>query len=421
MKLGCALWLVLALGGVAQPAWAQEQKTAGPTVRAEIGKPIQAALDALKKKQGKDALARIAEADAMKDKTQYEIYVIERIRAQASILAGDPAAAGRAFEKAAFSPAAPAGEKMQVLGAAVSQYYAAKEYARAAENADRYLRDGGTDKAVRTLLTQSLYLGGDFARAAREIAVDVRNQEQAGATPPEEQLQLLADAALKQRDDAAYAAALEKLIAYYPKRDYWLAAIHLLQTRSRLPGRLTLDLARLKLATGSMRTANEYIEAAQLSLQEGLPGEASKILERGYAANLLGSGPEADRHGRLRAMAAKDLAEDRKTRAQDDAQAGTAADGNALFNAGFNHVLNGDYDKGLEMMERGVRTARLKNAEDRRLHLGYAYYLAGKNSKAVEAFKAVPGSVGTAALARLWVVHLERKTGVAAAAPRAAR
>ncbi len=421
MKLGCALGLVLALGGVAQPAWAQEQKTAGPTVRAEIGKPIQAALDALKKKQGKDALARIAEAEAMKDKTQYEIYVIERIRAQASILVGDPAAAGRAFEKAAFSPAAPAGEKMQVLGAAVSQYYAAKEYARAAEIADRYLRDGGTDKAVRTLLIQSLYLGGDFARAAREIAVDVRNQEQAGATPAEEQLQLLADAALKQRDDAAYAAALEKLIAYYPKRDYWLAAIHLLQTRSRLPGRLTLDLARLKLATGSMRTANEYIEAAQLSLQEGLPGEASKILERGYAANLLGSGPEADRHGRLRAMAAKDLAEDRKTRAQDDAQAGTAADGNALFNAGFNHILNGDYDKGLEMMERGVRTARLKNAEDRRLHLGYAYHLADKNPKAIESFKAVPGSAGAAALARLWVVHLERKTGVAAAAPRAAR
>lgn len=417
----CALVLVLALAGVTQPAWAQEQKSAGPTVRAEIGKPIQAALDALKKKQGNEALVRIAEADAMKDKTQYEIYVIERIRAQASILVGDPAAAGRAFEKAAISPAAPASEKMQVLAAAVSQYYSAKDYARATESADRYFRDGGTDKSVRTLLIQSLYLRGDFARAGREIAVDVRDQERGGASPPEEQLQLLADAALKQRDEAAYAAALEKLVAYYPKRDYWLASIHLLQTRSRLPGRLTLDMARLKLATGSMRAANEYVEAAQLSLQEGLPGEASRILERGYAANLLGSGPEADRHRRLRAMAAKDLAEDQKTRAQDDAQASAAADGNSLFSAGFNHVLNGDYDKGLEMMERGVRKGRLKNAEDWRLHLGYAYHLAGRNPKAIEIFKAVPGSAASAPLARLWVVHLERKTGVAGAAPSAAQ
>ena len=40
-------------------AHAQEQKGGGNTVRPEIGKPIQTALDLLKSRRGKDALARV--------------------------------------------------------------------------------------------------------------------------------------------------------------------------------------------------------------------------------------------------------------------------------------------------------------------------------------------------------------------------
>ena len=102
------------------------------------------------------------------------------------------------------------------------------------------------------------------------------------------------------------------------------------------------------------------------------------------------------------------MAEDKRTLGQDDAQVAASKNGIALLNAGYNYVLHGSAEKGLEMMEQGMRRGGLKYPEDARLHLGYAYHVAGQNQKAVHALKAVQGSDGPADLARLWIIHLGR-------------
>lgn len=406
--LGIALGCGVPGTGPFTSAFAQEQKAGAATVRQEIGKPIQAALDLIKNRKGKDALAKVREADAVKDKTPFETYLVERVRGQAAAAAGEASVAAQAFEAVANSAAAPVGERVQFLGAAAGQYYAAKDYGKAAESAARYFRDGGTDRSVRTIQIQALYLGNDFARAAKELMADIQSGEQAGRKPAEEQLQLLANAYLKQKDAAGYSAALEKLVAFYPKRDYWLAAIHNVTSLPGFSDRFALDVGRLKLATGTMRSAAEYVETAQLSLQAGFPAEAKKIVERGFAAGLLGTGPDAERHKRLRDMATRSLAEDTKSLEQEDAQAAAAKDGMALVNAGYNYVLHGRADRGLEMIEQGMRKGGLKRLDDARLLLGNAYQLAGQNQKSIQAFRTVHGTDGAAALARLWIVHLGR-------------
>lgn len=389
-------------------ALAQEQKGSGNTVRPEVGKPIQAALDLLKSKRGKEALARVHEADAVPNKTPYEAYLVERVRAQAAAAAGDAAAAARAFEATAASSAVSGGERLQFLAAAAGQYYLAKNYGKVVELGARYFKDGGSDKSTRTIYIQALYLSNDFARSASETLADVHAEEAAGRAPTEVQLQLLTDSYQKQKDQKGYANALEKLLAYYPKRDYWLNAVYGVAGRAGISDRLALDLARLKLATGTMQTTDEYMEAAQLSLQVGYPAEAKTFIDQGYAAGRLGTGPEAERHQRLRDLAAKSLAEDKKTLGQDDAQVAASKDGAALLNAGFNYVLNGSSNKGLEMMEQGMRRGGLKRPDDERLHLGYAYHVAGQKQKAIQVLKTVQGSDGTASLARLWIIHLGR-------------
>ena len=385
-------------------AQAQEEKT----VRPEIGKPIQAALELLKSKRGKEAVAKVREADAVADKTPYETYVVAQVRAQAAVAAGEAGVAARAFDAAAASSTAPARERVQFLAAAAVQYFLAKEYAKSAETAGRYFKDGGTDKAIRTTYVQALYLSNDFARAASEMLADIQREEAAGRAPSEAQLQILADSYQKQKDQRGYGTALEKLLAYYPKRDYWLTAIYAVAGRAGVSDRLALDLARLKLATGTLQTTGEYVETAQLSLQAGYPAEAMKIIDQGYAAGKLGSGPEGERHKRLRDLAAKSLAEDGKTLGQDDAQITAAKDGAAQLNAGLNYVFNGNGAKGLDMMEQGMRKGGLKRPEDARLHLGYAYHAAGQNQKAIQVLKTVQGGDGPASLARLWIIHLGR-------------
>ena len=51
---------------------------AAQTVRPEVGKPIQAAIELIKSKKGKEALAKVREAQAVGDRTPYENYVVER-------------------------------------------------------------------------------------------------------------------------------------------------------------------------------------------------------------------------------------------------------------------------------------------------------------------------------------------------------
>jgi outer membrane protein assembly factor BamD (BamD/ComL family) len=375
----------------------------GQTVRPQVGTPLQAAVELLKAKKNKEALAKAREAQAVSGKTPYETYLATRVLAQASAAAGEPDAAASAFEAAAAAAAAPEAERRQFLAAAAGQYYLAKDYPKAADAAARYFKQGGTDKSVRTVYVQALYLGGNYAAAAKAIAADVEAEEQAGKTPPEDQLQLLANAYLQNKDNAGYGRAMEKLVTHYPKREYWLPLVHGISTLPGFSERLAIDLARFKLETGTMRSAQEYLEAAQLSLIDGFPVEAARTIDKGYAAGALGTGAEAARHKRLKDMAAKSVAEDKKSL---DTEA-AAKDAKALFNEGFNLVLNGRSEKGLDMMERAVRQGVPgRRADHAKLQLGYAYHLAGQNPKALQILRTVQGGDGSGALARAWVIRL---------------
>lgn len=400
--LALALSLFLSL-----PAFSQDK---APTVRPEVGKPLQAAIDLLKQKRAKEALARAKEAQAIGDKTPYETYLIQRVIGQAAAMAGDAATAAPALESAAASAAAPEAERRQLLAAAAAQYYSLKDYGKATAVATRYFQHGGTDKSVRTVYVQSLYLSGNHAGAARELASDVESDERAGRTPPEDQLQLLANAYLQSKDSAGYARAMEKLVTYHPKRDYWLNVLHNVVARPGYNDRLNIDVQRLKLEVGVMRNADDYLEFAQMSLIEGFPIEAAKVIEKGYAAGALGTGADAERHKRLRDLAAKNLAEDKKALSENGKEGG-AKDGKALFNEGFNLVLHGRHDKGFAMMQEGLKLGTgFRRIDHAKLQLGYAHFLAGHKEKAIQAFKGVQGTDGAAALARLWTVRLGRSS-----------
>src|SRR5258708_18389943 len=149
-----------------------------------------------------------------------------------------------------------------------------KNYAKTAELAARYFKDGGTEKSMRTIYVQALYLGNDFASAAKELTKDLEAEEHAGRAPTEEQLQLLANSCSQIKDAACYGKAMEMLVAHYPKRDYWLSVIYSIATRPGFSERLALDLARIKADTGPMPSADEYLDAAQLASQGGFPMEA---------------------------------------------------------------------------------------------------------------------------------------------------
>jgi len=221
----------------------------------------------------------------------------------------------------------------------------------------------------------------------------------------EEELQILANCFLRQKDNTGYVNAIEKLVVHYPKKEYWTDLLARVQKKSGFSDRLGVNVYRLRFATGNAGTANDYMEMAQLAMQAGVPAEAKLIMDKGYQVGALGKGEQAERHERLRKLVQKTLEESQKTRAQDEKDAQAAKDGNALVSIGLNYVYEGNAAKGLPLIDAGIKKGGLKRPEDAKLRYGEALLQAGRKDRAVQVLRDVRGTDGTADLARLWVLH----------------
>ena len=397
-------WVCAAAALVMQIAVAQE------ALRPDVGRPLQAAQELIKGQRYKEALAKVREADAVNGKTANESFMVERMRIAAASGAGEVETAARSFEALSGSSRISAADKSRMVESIAGGYYRSREYAKAMQWGQRYFKEGGTNPAIRSLLIQSQYLGGDYAGAVRELTNETQAAERNGAAPPEDRLKLLLNAALKLNDNNAYVYAMEKLVTYYPKKEYWVDLLSRLQRKPNFSDRLALDTYRLSLASGSMSAPNDYMEMAQLALQSDFAAESKQVLDKGFAAGVLGTGAQVDRPTRLRALVAKRLDEDRKTLAEDERQAVQAKDGNALVTVGMNLVFNGQSARGLQLMQQGIAKGGLKRAEDAKLHLGIAQLLAGDPARSQATLKTVSGADGTADLARLWALYARRRS-----------
>lgn len=381
------------------------------TLRPEVAKALQEAQELLKTQKYNEALTKVAEADSARDKTSFDNFYINRIRGAVAIAAGDNELAVKSIEAVFATGRLSAPDQLKLIEALADSYYGAKEYSKAAVWAARFFNEGGTGARMRTLLIQSYYTGNEFSNAARELQSEILAAEKSGQAPVESQLLMLASSYVKLNDNAGYVSVLEKLITYYPTQDYWADITKRTLQRPGYAERLSLDTYRLLLATGNLGGAANFTNMAQLAARTGFALEGKKTLDRGFASGVLGTGTEAGRHGQLRDQLTKQASADQKALERDATNATAAKDGTGLVNVGFNFVSDGQFDRGLAMMEQGIGKGGLQNPEDAKLHLGIAYLLAGQKVKAIQMFKAVQGTDGTGELARLWILLAPRFAG----------
>ncbi|HEX9390797.1 MAG TPA: hypothetical protein VF928_05750 [Usitatibacteraceae bacterium] len=375
--------------------------------RPEVATPVKAAGDLLRANKFKEALAKLRDADAIANKTPYEIYLIESTRGSAASGAGDGATAIRSFEAVINSGKAPAATQLKMVEALASSYYRAGDYPASIKWGARYFREGGTNGQIRTLMIQAYFQSGDYANAAKESLADIQADEKADRTPSEEKLQLLANSYLRQKNQGGYIATIEKLIKYYPRKSLWADIISRLQKKPGFSDRLSLDVYRLQLATGNLSSTSDFMEMTQLALQAGFSGEAKKIVDEGFSTGALGKGTDVDRQKRLRDLVEKKIAENKAMLAAgaDETTAKTAKDGNDLVTLGYNMFTSGQSAKGIGLMEEGIKKNKLRRPEDAKLHLGIALIQAGQKSRGVQVLKSVQGNDGASDLANLWVLY----------------
>ena len=419
------LCLMLAAVGLSSPALMTsahaQQKTDAPaaaaapadTVRPELFKLLDPAqIKPLREaKNYTEIQNRITQAEAIANRTPYEDYVLNRMKISLGSATSNNAMMLPALEGVINSGRLKGNEQADFIQAVANTHYNAKDYAKAIEWFKRYQKESSTPEKVTPALIRSYYLSGDYATAKTEMLPLIEAMEKAGKTPSEEDLRLLASAANKAKDDAGYLAGLEKLVAYYPNDDFWTDLLNRGVARQKGFDAQTnmINVYRLEFAAVKQMAPEEYVDLAELSLRDGFPTEAKKVMDAGFANGVLGKGANAKTHTALRDKAAKGAADDAKNIAAGEASAAKAKTGAGLVNLGWAYATMDQGDKGVGFIQQGIAKGGLKNPEEAKLRLGMAQVRAGKSADAIKTFESVKGGGGAGDLAKYWIVLLNQQ------------
>jgi hypothetical protein len=401
----------------ADPAPAPAAAPKPDTVRPEIYKLIDPAQikDLMAAKNFAEVQSRLDQADAMPNKTPYEEFVLNRMRVSLGSVSHNNAMTIPALKAVIEANKLEPAQQKEFIKALGSTYYAAADYDNAITWLLRYQTESGDMVGARPTLLRAYFFKGDYATAKAEIEKDIDAAEKAGKKPSAEDLQLLGNIGTKGKDDAAYMQSIELTVKYYPTDAYWSHLLSKSQGRSYYANRLTLDTRRLQMVAVGKLEVEDYTDVAELALAGGFFTEAKKALDAADKAGLLGKGDAKDNAAqkKLRAQADKGAADDAKNIGSGEAPAMKSKDGIGLVNLGYAYVTMDQFDKGLDLMQKGIAKGVAKNPEDAKLRLGYAYALAGRKEDAIKTLQAVNPADGRGDLARYWIFWINRDANAA--------
>jgi hypothetical protein len=375
---------------------------AAHAVSAAVAKPLKDASDLLRAGKAKEALGKLNGVTGSGGDDQY---MLDRMRGAAYQKLGDNGAAAQALEGAFNTGKVPGNEAGPLAESIASAYVQMHNNAKAQQWLEKAKAAGDNSAGVRELQAYIQGSSGDYATIAHDNAANIQAAESAGRRPAEDDLLRLADAYRHTGNKAGDLQVKEKLVTYYPSNKQYVG-IYLsdISGKSGFSSRFALDLLRLRLASGNLTSAADYMEMAQLLLQAELPAEAKVVVDKGYAAGILGTGPEAARQQRLRDLTNKSANDAKGTIARRAAAAATAKDGNDLVTIGTEYASMGQFDQGIDLIQQGIAKDNLKRPEDAKLRLGVAMLQSGKaKAKAVQVLHSVQGTDGAPDIARLYI------------------
>src|SRR5438309_10435464 len=378
------------------------------TNSAKLAKPLKEAHDDLNAKKYADAIAKLREAEGIGGKTAYDQHLINDMLGFAYARTQNYAEAAKAWEAElddGFTPQSEIPTRVRQLAEA---NYQVKNYDKAIEFGNRAIKGGFADEELRTLVGQAYYLKGDWKGTLHFEEGQVDNVIKEGRTPKGEALQLILSACAKLNDQPCETRALERVVTYYPKPDYWYQLLFTLRQQTSGNDANTLQTYRLMSEVDVLRNPDDYTEMAQLALEAGSPGEAQRILEKGIAKGVFADQRAKQKNERLLESAKKAAATDRASLPRIAKEADAAATGAKNVGLGLAYFGYGEYDKAVEEISKGLTKGGLRSEGEARLLLGISQLKAGHKEDAAKAFHAVKGDPSLERLANLWTLHAKQ-------------
>lgn len=399
--VGSALLAVLALAPVSSVfAQAKQQPSKA------AAKPLKAAGDALRAKKYDVVEAKLKEVEALPERSPYDEFLVHEMRGFLDVKTKNYAAAEKDLEAVINSNFVPQSEvPVRVRELAVVNL-TLKDYAKAIDFGTRAVKGGYADDSTNEVLEQAYYLKGDHRATLKYVGDYVDAAIKAGKTPKERSLKTIMASCIALKDQACETRAFERLVSYYPKGDYWANLLNaLFSDQDYKPDESRLQLYRLAFDVNVLKNPADYIEMAQLDMDQGAAGESARVLQKGIDANVFTEQRDKDKNGRLLAAAQKRAALDQAALAQTTSEAASTTSGAKAASLGLILLAYQQYPQAVDTLSRALKLGGLSSPASTQLLLGVAQLKAGNKDAAIKTFHAVKGDQKYERLANLWALH----------------
>jgi tetratricopeptide (TPR) repeat protein len=387
-----------AITGVLLPTSAHAEKFSKA-----VGEPLQAAQAAIKKKQWTQALGSIKQAQAVSGKTPFEEYTINELLGYVLLQTGDSAGAIKAYEaNLAQTPADQVPARIKTLAQLNAK---AKNYPKAIEYGNRWIKNSPGDTDAYYLVAQSYYQTQDCKNAVRVLGQGMDVSRKNGQPVKENWLDMKLFCQDKLDDKEGLAETREQLVRNNPSRENWDNLLTTLYKNPNNDELATLGYYRLGFDLDVLKKPEHYSEMAEMSIEGKVPAEAVTVLEKGIAAKVFSEKRDQERSNRLltNAKTQADALKAELPRLEQDARA--AKTGDADIALGMAYMSYGQYDKAVEALRRGLQKGAGKRTDEANITLGRAYLKLKQKDAARKAFKAVPDDSKLARVAELYDLH----------------
>jgi len=362
-----------------------------PADNKPLADAFNAALTDAKAGRYPEAIAKAKQADAMPGKPAgMGVYLHQLIYAWA-VQGKDYNAALDQLDKMI---AANEGNKAENVKNALAISFSAKNTAKQKQYAD--LMGSNMDNETRLFIASQMAQAGQNKEALEfaQPALQAGNASEAA-------LKFKQAISFKMNDIGGRRTALEQLVGSYPKLEYWHDLLQLARNDRGLNDEQTMDIYRLRLAVGDLKTQADYQDSAQQALIAGYPAEAKAIIDKGMAAKVV---QKDERIGRLIAKIESDrVAAEAATKALE----AKAADPNANVKLGLIYWTQGKGKEAEDAVRKGM-SGKPADPEAAKVALGHALLAQGKKPEAIAAFDSVAPRSKEAPIARMWSIYARK-------------
>ncbi len=385
---------------ITPPAQAQ---AAGAKVGEKVGKLLQDALNASKQGKNTQALAKLKEADAVGGKSGLEQLKIAEMYGYVYLQQKNYPAAAAAYERTLNSgQLTPAQTNDRIKQ--IAQLSFPKDVKKTIEYTTRWLKaTGSKDPDMYAMLGQAYQIGGDDKKAISATEIAMRNAQAAGKRPDENWLRILLKSYGNLNDAAAVNRLTTTLVTLYPTKDNWNLLSSALRKQAAGDDRIALNVYRLMTELDLMDKPQLYSDSAIVSMDSGLPGEAVRTMELGYAKKVLGGADDA-RNQRIMNDARTRLKAQQQTLSKLQQTAASSKQGLAELQLAEVLMSYGQTDQAVAAAKRALQKGGLPDTDDAWMLIGRGSVAKKDGAEARKAFAQVKGQELNS-IAKLWNIY----------------